>query len=235
MAKKDIVKVSNASADVWDTVRDLVINKADVSFDEISRVTGIPSKTLEAHSLQAGWITKRDLNVIVRTQQHLNRVMLEISEQLNDATSHAEAFIEALQYSHRIKIVKEANGVIRYRNFEDYPDRPDSWDDLTDQQRQALLRYIPPSRLAKFWQDILTVLNFKQNIVNYVSKMSKASLPKMDVTAVTLASKDMGAIDDTTQISTILKDDKEGSGDELKNMINDLNKDLESKKENDDE
>ncbi len=232
MIKKDIVKVSTTSADVWDTVRDLIINKSDVSLTEISKATGIPVKTIEAHALQSGWITKRDLNVIVKTQNELNRVMIEISVQLNEATSHAEAFIEALQYSHRIKIVKESNGVVHYRNFEEYPDRPDNWASLDEIQKEALRRYIAPSRLSKFWQDILTVLNFKQGIINYVSKMSKASLPKMDVTTVTLASKDTGLIDDSVEIASILDNSKEGSsGDELQQMINNLNKEIEGKED----
>lgn len=231
MPKKDLVKVSNTSADVWETVRDLIVNRTDVSLTDIAKATGIPSKTIEAHALQSGWLTKKDLNNIVRTQNELNRVMSEISIQLNDANSHAEAFIEALQYSHRIKIVRGSDGTIHYRNFEDYPDRPSNWLSLDESQREALRRYIPPSRLSKFWQDILTVLNFKQGIINFVSKMSKASLPKMDVTAVTIASKDQGPIDDTTEIYNILKDDGTSSSNELQDMINSLNKNLEVKKD----
>jgi hypothetical protein len=230
MSKKDIVKVSNTSADVWDTIRDLIVNKTDVSLVEIAKATGIPVKTIEAQAIQSGWITKRDLNVIVKTQNELNRVMLEISFQINESDRHAEAFIEALQYSHRIKIVRAPNGSLHYRNFEEYPDRPDNWLSLDPTQREALLRYIPPSRLAKFWQDILTVQNFKKSLVDYVSKMSKASLPKMDVTAVTLANQITEEIDDKTEIATILKNDGMGSGDdELKTMIDDLNKKIEEK------
>lgn len=238
MSKKDIVKVSQTSADVWDTVRDLIVNKSDISLVDISKATGIPVKTIEAQAIQAGWLTKRDLNVIVKTQHELNRVMLEISQHINESDRHAEAFIEALQYSHRIKIVRDADGTIHYRNFEDFPDRPDNWVDLDETQRQALIKYIPPSRLSKFWQDILTVRGFQKSLVDYVGKMSKASLPKMDVTTVTLANKIVEEIDDKTEISQILKNDGLGSGDELKNMIDGLNKELKSKeveKEEDDD
>jgi hypothetical protein len=233
MSKKEIVKVSSTSADVWETIREIIINKSDVSLIEVSKATGIPVKAIEAQAIQAGWLTKRDLNVIVKTQNELNRVMLEISYQINESDRHAEAFIEALQYSHRIKLVRDAQGSLHYRNFEEYPDRPDNWLTLDETQREALRRYIPPSRLSKFWQDILTVQNFKKSLVDYVSKMSKASLPKMDVTAVTLSNKITEAIDDKTEIDNLLKDDGtgSGSGDDLQVMINNLNKDIEEKED----
>lgn len=235
MSKKDIVKVSQTSADVWDTIRDLIVNKSDISLTEISKATSIPVKTIEAQALQSGWLTKRDLNVIVKTQHELNRVMLEISQHINESDRHAEAFIEALQYSHRIKIVRDADGAIHYRNFEDFPDRPDSWASLDETQRNALLKYIPPARLSKFWQDILTVRNFQKSLVDYVGKMSKASLPKMDVTTVTLANKVIEEIDDKTEISGILNTDGLGSGDELKDMINNLDKEIKEKEEKEEE
>jgi hypothetical protein len=63
--------------------------------------------------------------------------------------------------------------------------------------------------------------------------MSKASLPKMDVTAVTLSNKITEAIDDKTEIDNLLKDDGSGSGsgDDLQVMINNLNKDIEEKED----
>lgn len=227
---KDLTKFKGASTEVWDTVRDLVVNKTDVSFDEIAKATGIPIRTIEAHALQSGWITKRDLNVIARTQRELNRVMEEVSEHVTASSRHAEAFIEALQYSHRIKIVTDPDGAVHYRNFEEYPDRPDNWLSLDESQREALRRYIPPSRLSKFWQDLLTVHNFKQGIINFVSKNSKASLPKMDVSKVVIAAKE-ATIDDTVEIGNLMGDNTVGGGDELQNMISKLNKDIEEKDE----
>lgn len=239
MKSKDSNKTAIVSVDVWDTVRDLIINSTDVSIADISKATGISVKAIEAQALQAGWITKRDLGKIARVQNELSRVMVEISSQLNDANSHAAAFIEAIQYSHRIKIVKNNDGTMSYRNFEEYPDRPPNWASMTEDQREALRRYIPPSRLSRFWSDILTVLNFKQGIINFISKMSKASLPKMDVSTITLSNVGTDTpIDDSVEINDILVDkDKNDVASDLQKMISSLNTEnsRESNEDNDDD
>ena len=237
MSSKAISKVPSASVEVWDTVRDLIINKTDISIADISKATGISVKAIEAQAVQAGWITKRDLGKIVKTQNELNRVMVEIAGQLNDANEHAAAFIEAIQYSHRIKITKNADGTLSYRNFEEYPDRPTNWTTLNEDQREALRRYIAPSRLSRFWSDILTVLNFKQGIINFVSKMSKASLPKMDVSTVTLSNRGTDkAIDDSIEIASIISGDGTSTGSsDLQKMIDSLNAQNESKEDEDDD
>jgi hypothetical protein len=240
MQNKSIVKSTIVSVDVWDTVKDLIINNKDVSILDISKATGISTKAIEAQAIQAGWIVKRDLNRIAKTQKELNRVMVEISTQLNDAHNHASAFIEAIQYSHRIKIVRNNDGTLSYRNFEEYPDRPTNWSLLNEDQREALRKYIPPSRLSRFWSDILTVLNFKHGIINFISKMSKASLPKMDVDTITMSNAGNSTpVDDSIEINDILLDsDKAGTASDLQKMINSLNKEVnepESKEDSDDD
>lgn len=229
MAKSIVKATSGISVHVWETVRDFIINKPEVSLEDISKATGIPVKTIEAHALQSGWLTKKDLLAAARNQQELNRIMLEVAEQITEANEHAAAFLEALQYSHRIKIVKNPDGSISYRNFEEYPGRPDGWESLDETQREALRCYIAPARLSKFWTDILTVLNFKQGIISFVSKMSKASLPKMDVSALKLSNSGTKTlVSDTVEIGNLI-DRKSSAGSdeasgELQSLIDSLNK-----------
>lgn len=184
-----IVK-STYSQELWDKARDLIVNKPDVSLVKISQIVGIPLAVVESKAVKSGWLNQRDIKDAQINTKHLNRVIQEVALQINDVHQHTSALVESLQYAHRIKIVKDKDGTIHYINFEEYPGRPKNWKELTPEQQEVLLRYIAPSRFSRFMADLLTVLSMKNNNINFISKMIKGSLPKVDPSVIDLSRRD---------------------------------------------
>jgi hypothetical protein len=93
---------------------------------------------------------------------------------------HTAAALEALQYSHRIRVWKDEEGNIHYTNFDDWPDRPYNWDTLSEEDRESHRRYISPVRLKNFMEEINNIITNKKNILDFITKVTKAALPKVD-------------------------------------------------------
>lgn len=205
------LQVFSYKEELWDTVRDMIVNRPDVSLVDISRVTDIPIREIEITATNKGWLSKRDLTSIKATQASLNRIMTDISYQLNETNEYVAAFIEAIQYSHRIKILKNPDGSLHFRNFEDFPDRPKDWDTLSEEVKEAYMKYINPSRLTKFWMDLNSALNVRTGVLNFIAKVSKGSLPKVNPTVIDVSRTGTGTVlEDPVPIfqDKVEKDDK---------------------------
>lgn len=168
------------SEDVWSKAADLVENHPEQSLAEIAAELKMPLSTLESKSRRAGWLNKRDLTKVRVADRTLNRITREIAFQVNDMYQHTSAAVEALQYSHRIRMWKDEEGNIHYTNFDDWPDRPYNWDAISEEEKEAHRRFISPIRLKNFLDELNSILNNKRNILDFITRITKASLPKVD-------------------------------------------------------
>jgi hypothetical protein len=168
------------SKEVWDKARDLVENNPEKSLAEIAGEIQIPVSTLESKARRDGWLNHRDLTKVRVAALTLNRITREIAFQVNDMYQHTAAALEALQYSHRIRVWKDEEGNIHYTNFDDWPDRPYNWDTLSEEDRESHRRYISPVRLKNFMEEINNIITNKKNILDFITKVTKAALPKVD-------------------------------------------------------
>jgi len=180
---------SKYTEEAWGLAKNLVEN-TEVSLREISEKTGIPISTIESRSSRYGWLSKRDITSSRRSEESLKRVTREISYQVGDLYQHSFAMLEAIQYSHRIKIERTLDGDLKYRNFEDWPDKPENWDDLTDDEKEAHRCYISVPRLRLFLEDLEKVTELKKSLLDFTAKISKGTLPKLDVEAIDLSRRD---------------------------------------------
>lgn len=165
---------------VWDKAQVLVEEHPELSMSAIARQLDMPITTLESKAIRSGWFNKRDLAKAKKADYNLKRVTRELATQLNDLHGHSMALIEALQYSHRIKIVRDDDGQIHYRNFDDYPDRPVNWDTLSEEEKESFRRHISPVRLKQFTDQLQLAMSNQKETMEFVAKMTKASLPKVD-------------------------------------------------------
>lgn len=199
----------------WEEARELIVSKPEVPLKEISRVVHIPLSILESRAVKQGWMTKRDMEGSKKNVEDLNRIIGEVALQINDLHQHVSALMESLQYSHKIKIERDTEGNVHYKNFGDFPDRPTQkeWDEMDDEKKEAVLRYISPSRLARFMSDLMMVLNIKNSNLNFISKMTKGGLPKVDPSILDLSRRDF----DNQIIERPVKDEKVESKEVNKN------------------
>lgn len=197
MAKNELAKPvglgrisqSKYSEEAWILAKQLVEN-TNVSLREISEKTGIPISTIESRASRYGWFSSRDVAISRRAEESLKRVIREISYQVGDLYQHSFAMLEAIQYSHRIKIERTLEGDLHYRNFEDWPDKPPNWEDLDEDEREAHRRYISVPRLRLFLEDLEKVTELKISLLDFTAKVSKGTLPKLDVESIDLSRRD---------------------------------------------
>jgi ribosomal protein S25 len=185
-----IAKRQEVSEELWARIQNDVENKPEVSLAEIAKQYNVPVTTLTSRATRNNWLEKRDLANLRKAETNIKRFIREVALQVNDLHQHASAMIEALQYSHRIKIVKDDNGALHYVNFEDWPDKPANWDELDDVEKNAYRRYISPPRLKSFMADLLQVTAMKSNTINFVTKVTKAALPKVDPSYIDILRRD---------------------------------------------
>lgn len=187
--KRSIGAVSKYSPELWAQAQDLVENHPEYSLTEIAKKIKIPVTTLESKASRAGWLNKRDLSKVRKADESLKKIVREIAFQINDLHAHVIAMIEALQYSHRIKIVRDDDGKMHYINFDDFPDRPINWEELNEREKEAYRRFIPPTRLKAFNEQLHMILQRQQTTIDFTTKITKAALPKVDPDIVDFASR----------------------------------------------
>lgn len=186
---------SKYSDEEWRVAQDLVEN-TQTSLREISSITGIPVSTIESRASRYGWLAKRDLTSVKESTASVKRVIRELAYQINDMHQHTSALLESLQYSHRIKIERTLEGDIRYVNFEDWPDKPSNWDELSQEDKEAHRRYISVPRFRLFKEDLKEILELQGANTDFIAKVTKGTLPKLDVEALDLSRR---SGDDTIQ------------------------------------
>src|ERR1035438_1207796 len=129
--------VSKYSPEVWAEAQNLVESHPELSLIEISKKFSMPITTLESKATRNGWLNKRDLSKVHKADESLKKIVREVAFQINDLHGHVLAMLEAVQYSFRIQIVRDDDGSIHYRNFEDFPDRPLDWEELSAKKKEA--------------------------------------------------------------------------------------------------
>jgi hypothetical protein len=194
---------SNFTDEQWNQAKELVVSRPDVSLLDISKTIGIPVSILENRAVKQNWMAKRDSEEQKINTRSLNRIIGEVALQLNDVHQHVSALMESLQYSHRIKIEQDEEGNLHYKNFEDFPGKPkkEEWETMSEEKKDAILHYIAPSRFARFMNDLSMILNLRNNNINFVSKMTKGGLPKVDPNILDLSRRDFDNKINTESIS----------------------------------
>lgn len=187
--KRSIGAVSKYTPEVWSQAQDLIENHPEKSITEIAALIKMPITTLESKASRAGWLNKRDLSKVRKADESLKKIVREVAFQINDLHAHVIAMIEAIQYSHRIKIVRDDDGKMHYINFDDFPDRPVNWEELEEKQKEAYRRFIPPGRLKNFLEQLHMILQRQTTTIDFVTKMTKAALPKVDPEIVNMGSR----------------------------------------------
>lgn len=192
----DIVPVSRVivknkySDETWDLAKKLVEEHPDISIVDIAKQLNMPVTTLQSRASRNNWFIKRDINDNKAAEEVLNGVVRTLAYQINDMHQHAQALLETLQYTHRIKVTRDEEGNIHYRNFEDWPDKPENWSELSELEREGHLKYISPPRFKLFLNDLMQVTNLKSTTIDFISKAAKASLPKLDPRTIDLSRRD---------------------------------------------
>jgi len=205
------------SKEVWVQAQNLVENHPEKSIAEIALELKMPLSTLESKARRDGWLNRRDLTKVRVADQTLNRITREIAFQINDMYQHTAAAIEALQYSHRIRMWKDEEGNIHYTNFDDWPDRPYNWDDLPEEEKEAHRRFISPVRLKNFLDELNNILNNKKNILDFIAKITKASLPKVDPDIINITRRE--SEEEKDHNSKIFRPEPKEGLDEIKKQL----------------
>jgi hypothetical protein len=222
--KRSQGSVSKYSIETWATAEDLVENHPEKTLTEIAVQLKMPLTTLESKSSRAGWLNKRDISKVRKADESLKKIVREVAFQINDLHSHVIAMIEALQYSHRIKIVRDDDGKMHQINFDDYPDRPVNWEELSEEKKEAYRRFIPPARLKAFHEQLHMVLQRQQATIDFTSRMTKAALPKIDPNIVNFISRPAEENDliDNTDIFKIVPKKEDNLEDSVTKMLDEL-------------
>jgi hypothetical protein len=210
--------LSKYAPEVWTEAQDLIENHPETSLSAIAKKFEMPITTLESKALRSGWLNKRDLSKVRKADESLKKIVREVAFQINDLHAHVIAMLEAVQYSFRIKIVRDDDGTMHYLNFDDFPDRPANWEELTAKQKDAYRRYIPPPRLKSFLEQVHYILQRQTTTIDFVTKMTKAALPKIDPEIVNLSTRpaeDNKFVDNTGIFETTPKQEIQKNLDEL--------------------
>ena len=202
---------------VWEIAEDLVENHPEKSLFDISIELKMPLSTLESKAKRGGWLDRRDKTKVRVADQTLNRVTREVAFQLNDMYQHTSAMVEALQYSHRIRMWKDESGNIHYYNFDDWPDRPSNWDSLSEEEKDSYRRFITPVRLRNFLGELDTILGKKRDILDFIAKVTKATLPKVDPDIINLTRREVE--EDKVHNTKIFKYEPKEDLDKIKDLL----------------
>lgn len=199
-----VVVKNKYSDELWAQAKELVETRPDLSIVEIAKQLDMPVTTLQSRASRNNWFVKRDIADNRKAEEILNGVVRSIAFQINDMHQHAQALLEALQYTHRIKIMRDSEGNIHYVNFEDWPDKPENWNELSEQQKEGHLKYISPPRFKLFLNDLMQVTSLKSSAIEFISKTAKASLPKLDPRTIDISRRDAEEpVVDGTDIFTV--------------------------------
>lgn len=209
------------SKEIWEQARDLVENHPEKSIAEVAIELKMPLSTLESKARRDGWLNKRDLTKVRVADHTLNRITREIAFQVNDMYQHTSAAIEALQYSHRIRMWKDEEGNIHYTNFDDWPDRPYNWDLLSEEEKESHRRFISPVRLKNFLDELGGILNNKRNILDFITRMTKASLPKVDPDIINITRRE--SEEEKVHTSNIFRPEPREELDGIKEQLDNTN------------
>lgn len=215
-------KVSKYFPETWKEAQDLVENHPELTMTAIAVKFSMPVTTLESMASRSGWLNKRDLSKVRKADESLKKIVREVAYQINDLHGHVLAGIEAIQYSFRIKIIRDEDGTMHYINFEDFPDKPLDWEDLTEKEQKAYIKYIPPPRLKAFLEQLNYILQRQTSTLDFVAKMTKAALPKVDPDIINLTPRVAESnkfTDNTGMFKAAPKEDLEKDLDKLVNKI----------------
>lgn len=190
MANLATLQEKRITAKSWEVAQDLILNRPDLTFEQISLATGLSASLLKYRAKKSGWLNVRDLEEVDRANAKMNGVIKDIASQVNDVHEHASAMVEALQRSYHIEIYRDNLGHLHYRNARTFPDLPRNLDDLPLEEKESLLNYIEPRRLQLFSADLQNILNMKVSNITFVTKMIKGSLPKIDPITLDLGRRD---------------------------------------------
>ena len=186
----------------WKEVKDLVIY-TDKTFREISDITGIPATTIETKSMNLSWLNKRDKNKIEAVNENLNRIIQQIGFQINDLHQHAVGLTEAVLKAYQVEIVRDNSGNIHYRNTDDSADKPPQhvWQGWSQDQKDIWYDTIAPIKLSRLTDELERIQNMKRSNIEFITKMIKGSLPKIDPFVLDISRRD--AVIDTLEDSKI--------------------------------
>lgn len=184
----------------WKEAKEL-ITKSDKSVKEISEITGIPVTTIEAKATKLTWFNKRDKAGIEEVNENLHRVIQQVGFQVNDLHQHTVALTEALLKAYEIDIIRDNAGNIHYRNADNSGDKPPVtvWNTLSEEQKEAWYHAIAPMKFSKFIEELFKVQEMKMTNIEFITKMIKGSLPKIDPFVLDIGRRDsvIDVIDDT--------------------------------------
>lgn len=199
------------SEELWARAKELVEEHPEISIVDIAKQLNMPVTTLQSRASRNNWFIKRDIRDNRIAEQVLNGVVRNIAYQINDMYQHAQALLETLQYTHRIKITRDEEGNIHYRNFEDWPDKPEEWIELSEEEKEGHLKYISPPRFKLFMGDLLQVTSLKSTTIDFIAKSAKAALPKIDPSTIDISRRDgeEEIVDGTTIFTSKKKGDKD--------------------------
>lgn len=188
MAKLQKYRISPTT---WAKAQDLVITRPDIPLTKIAEKVSIPATLLKQKAMSAGWLNLRDLADVDKSTEKLQHIIKDLAYQINDFHEHTSAMIESLQFSHRIQIIRDPMGHIHYQNMPPvWPGKPNNFFELAYEEQQKALNTIEPRRLQTFINDMMSVLSMKASNLNFVTKMVKGSLPKIDPIALDLSRRD---------------------------------------------
>ena len=207
--------ISKYPIEKWSLTQELIVTRTDLTLQEIASTVDIPFDTMYAYAKRKGWLLLRDANDTRRAGLHLARIIKDIAGQTTDIHEHTVAMVEALQNSYRIMIVRDSDGHIHYQNMPPtWPTKPVNYDSLNPEEKERELLTIDQARLQNFLSDLITVLKLKMENINFLQKMIKGSLPKVEPSAVDISRRiadytvDVLASDDSRSLEQALSDIK---------------------------
>jgi hypothetical protein len=179
------------SPTTWAKAQDLIITRPDIPLVRIAEKMNIPPEILRQKAAGAGWLNLRDLADVERATEKIQHIIKDLAFQINDFHEHASAMVEALQFAHRIQIVRDPMGHLHYQNMPPvWPGKPDNFSSMTQEEQQKALNTIEPRRLQVFTNDMMSINAMKGSNFNFITKMLKGSLPKIDPIALDISRRD---------------------------------------------
>jgi hypothetical protein len=190
--------MGNYTEEQWSQAQDMIINQPTMPISKIALATGINFNALYSKAKGRNWLAARDLNDHRKASERLLEVVRDITGQITDVHEHTIAMVEALQNTYRIEIYKDAGGHIHYRNMmPQWPGIPPNFDQLTNEAKAVSIQTIDLSRMQSFFADLMSILDLKTRNIEFVTKILKGALPKMDIYELDLSRR---AADDTIDV-----------------------------------
>ena len=169
------------SLDQWALAQELVVSRPDITIVNIAEEVGIAFDALYTHAKRKGWLALRELSDVRKAGSKLHQIIREIAGQTTDVHEHTIAMVEALQNSFKILIIRDNEGHIHYQNMPPlWPSKPTNFDRLSPEDKERELLTIDSARLQNFISNLVGILKVKMDNVQFIAKMIKGSLPKID-------------------------------------------------------